>query len=141
MVVDGEILDSRRVKYLTKDRVLADHYNVEIMGRDNVIASLNGQVNGLRHELAVAKYQLDKARYDAPQRVVEKDRLIASMTGQIESLRQQAAGKGHSLPNGGGEPVTDAERRLAEVLNSASWRITAPLRYVKDMLARKGLSR
>jgi hypothetical protein len=136
MVVDGEILDSRRVKYLTKDRVLSDHYRVEIMGRDNIIASLQGQVDGLRHELATAKYQLDKARYDAPEHIAERDRQIAGMKGEIETLKRLMAsgnvGSAQDAANGGGAGLSAAEQRLVEVLNSTSWRITKPLRYFKE---------
>jgi hypothetical protein len=109
MVVDGEIMDGRRVKYLTKDTVLAGHYNVEIMHRDNVIASMKGQIDGLQHELAVTKYRLDKARYD-----------------EREDLKPKSGAK-----------ETDADVRLHEILNSTSWRITAPLRYLKEVLTRK----
>jgi hypothetical protein len=141
--VDGEILDSRRVKYLTKDRILSDHYRVEIMGRDNVIASLQGQVDSLKHELATAKYQLDKARYDAPEHIAERDRQIAGMKGEIETLKRLMAsgnvGTAQYAANGAGAGLSDAERRLVEVLNSTSWRITNPLRYFKENPAIKRL--
>jgi cell division protein FtsB len=63
MVIDGEVLDSKRVKYLTKDAALAKEYQTQIMGLNNVIASYKGQVDGLRHELAMTKHQLDQLRY------------------------------------------------------------------------------
>jgi len=63
MVVDGEVLDGKRVKYLTKDAVLAKEYQTQIMGLNNVIASYKGQVDELKHELAMTKYQLDQLRY------------------------------------------------------------------------------
>jgi hypothetical protein len=63
MVVDGEVLDSKRVKYLTKDAVLAKEYQTQIMGLNNMIASYVGQIDELKHELAVTKYQLDQLRY------------------------------------------------------------------------------
>ncbi len=137
MVVDGEILDGRRVKHLTKDRILAEHYMSEVTGRDNVIASLQGQVNGLKHDLATSTYLLDKSRYNAPEHIAEKDRLIASMKGELETLKQMvAAGNTGSIgqykPNGATGPLSDAEQRLVEVLNSTSWRITKPLRYLKE---------
>src|SRR5262249_7086374 len=66
MVVDGEVLDSKRVKYLTKDSVLAKEYVTQITGLNNWINAYKGQIEGLRHELAVAKYQLDQARYGSP---------------------------------------------------------------------------
>ena len=44
MVIDGEVLDGKRVKYLTKDAVLAKEYQTQIMGLNNVIASYKGQV-------------------------------------------------------------------------------------------------
>src|SRR5215831_16885127 len=66
MVVDGEVLDSKRVKYLTKDSVLAKEYLTQITGLNNWINAYKGQIDGLRHELAATKYQLDQARYASP---------------------------------------------------------------------------
>ena len=66
MIVDGEILDSKRVKYLTKDALLAKEYLTEIQGLNNWIDSYKGQVAGLQHELAVTKYQYDQLRYSPP---------------------------------------------------------------------------
>ncbi len=63
MVVDGEVLDGKRVKYLTKDAMLAKEYQTQIMGLNNVIASYAGQIDKLKHELAATKYQLDQLRY------------------------------------------------------------------------------
>ncbi len=66
MVIDGDVLDSKRVKYLTKDSVLADHYLTEIRGLNNWIDSYKGQIDGLKHELATTKYRLDQMRYGMP---------------------------------------------------------------------------
>jgi len=66
MVVDGEILDGRRVKYLTKDEILAKEYQTEIMSLNNWIAAYKGQIDGLKHELAVTKYHYDQLRYGPP---------------------------------------------------------------------------
>jgi SAM-dependent methyltransferase len=66
MVVDGEVLDSKRVKYLTKDSVLAKEYLTQITGLNNWIAAYKGQIDSLQHELATTKYQLDQVRYGMP---------------------------------------------------------------------------
>jgi hypothetical protein len=63
MVIDGEVMDGKRVKYLTKDAVLAKEYLTEIQGLKNWIDSYKGQVEGLRHELATTKHQFDAVRY------------------------------------------------------------------------------
>jgi hypothetical protein len=68
MVIDGEVMDGKRVKYLTKDGVLAKEYLTQIMGLNNWIDSYKGQVDALKHDLAVARYQLDKLRYSEPSR-------------------------------------------------------------------------
>jgi hypothetical protein len=65
MVVDGEILDAKRVKYLSKDAVLTQEYQTRIMGLNNIIASYKGQIDELAHELATTKYQLDQLKYGA----------------------------------------------------------------------------
>ena len=72
MVIDGEVMDSKRVKYLTKDAVLAKDYLTQIMGLNNWIDAYKGQIDGLKHELAVTKYQLDQLRYGMPPRDVNK---------------------------------------------------------------------
>src|SRR5262249_26040376 len=56
MVVDGDVLDGKRVKYLTKDEILAKEYKTEIMGLNNWIAAYKGQIDALKHELSVTKH-------------------------------------------------------------------------------------
>src|SRR5262244_3308132 len=56
MVVDGEILDGKRVKYLTKDELLAKDYQIQILHLNNWIDAYKGQIEGLKHELAVTKH-------------------------------------------------------------------------------------
>jgi hypothetical protein len=63
MVIDGEVLDGKRVKYLTKDDILAKEYKTEIMGLNNWIAAYKGEIDALKHELAVVRYQFDQLRY------------------------------------------------------------------------------
>jgi hypothetical protein len=66
MVIDGEIFDGKRVKYLTKDEILAKEYKTEIMGLNNLILSYKGQVDTLRDELAVTKHHFDQLRFGPP---------------------------------------------------------------------------
>jgi hypothetical protein len=61
MVVDGEVMDGNRVKYLTKDAILAKEYLTEIQGLKNWIDAYRGQIDGLKHELAVTKHLLEHA--------------------------------------------------------------------------------
>jgi hypothetical protein len=82
MVVDGEILDGKRVKYLTKDEILAKEYKTEIMGLNNWIAAYKGQIDGLRHELALTKHHLDQLRFGPPPE---------PFSGQIADLARQVA--------------------------------------------------
>src|SRR5262249_52036728 len=89
MVIDGEVMDSKRVKYLTKDAVLAKDYLTEITGLNNWIAAYKGQIDGLKHELAVTKYQLDQLRYGIPPG--EINTLIEAHKKQIERLEQELA--------------------------------------------------
>jgi hypothetical protein len=63
---DGEILDGTRVKYLTKDEILAKEYKTEIMGLNNWIAAYKGQIDGLKHELAVTRHHFDQLGYGPP---------------------------------------------------------------------------
>jgi hypothetical protein len=63
MVIDGEVLDAKRVKYLTKDTVLAEEYLTQIMGLNNWIDAYKGQIDGLKHELAMTRHRLDELMY------------------------------------------------------------------------------
>ena len=73
MVIDGEVLDSKRVKYLTKNSVLAliQLFNPVIwvrysFGRNRsrpLQAPTKARSMASGHELASTKYQLDQARY------------------------------------------------------------------------------
>ena len=75
MVIDGDVLDSKRVKYLTKDSLLAKEYSTQITGLNNWIDSYKGQIDGLKHELAKAHYQLEQLKYGADP--VQLDRAMA----------------------------------------------------------------
>src|SRR5215510_15893666 len=86
MVVDGEVLDGKRVKNLTKDSVLAKEYLTQITGLNNWIDAYKGQIDGLRHELAVTKYQLDQARYGSPTATIRDQ----ANTVSDQAVRQQA---------------------------------------------------
>jgi hypothetical protein len=63
MVIDGEVMDGRRVKYLTKDSILAQEYLTQITGLNNWIDAYKGQVEGLKDQLARAQYQLQQLKY------------------------------------------------------------------------------
>jgi hypothetical protein len=91
MIVDGEVMDAKRVKNLTKDRVLAQEYLTEIQHLGNVIASYKGQVDELNNELARTKYQRDELRYGGT--LVTQDNAksarIAALEIQVEGLRNE----------------------------------------------------
>src|SRR5262249_53803713 len=85
MVIDGEVIDSKRVKYLTKDAVLAKEYLTQITGLNNWIDAYKGQIDGLKHELAVTTYQLDQLRYGLlPTPIGE---LVANLNKEINDLK------------------------------------------------------
>jgi len=83
MVVDGEVMDGKRVKYLTKDGILAKEYLTEIQGLKNWTDAYRGQIDGLKHELAVTKHLLDQVTYGAPP--------PNPWTERIDKLEQQLA--------------------------------------------------
>jgi hypothetical protein len=66
IIIDGEIFDGKQAKYLTRDEMLAKEYQTEIMGRDNLILSYEGQVAMLRDELAATKHHFDQLRFGPP---------------------------------------------------------------------------
>src|SRR2546427_2422464 len=63
MVIDGEVLDGKRRKFLTKESVLAKEYATQIASLNNWIDSYKGQIDGLKHELAKANYQIEQLKY------------------------------------------------------------------------------
>src|SRR5262249_53516208 len=66
MVVDGEIMDAKRVKYLTQAGGVAHKDLYEIQGLKNWIDAYRGQIDGLKHELAVTTHLLDEVTKGAP---------------------------------------------------------------------------
>jgi hypothetical protein len=89
MVVDGEVLDGKRVKYLTKDEMLAKEYQTEILGLNNWIAAYKGQIEALKHELSVTKHYFDQLRYGPPPEPFSAQ--IAALAEQNAALAEQNA--------------------------------------------------
>ena len=94
MVVDGEVLDGKRVKYLTKDAMLAQEYQTQITHLNNVIASYKGQLDALKHELSMTTHQLDQVRYQSKDAA-----LVREYQTQVDELKHQLAmtGTRHDL--------------------------------------------
>jgi hypothetical protein len=89
MVIDGELFDGKRVKYLTRDEILAKHYQTEITGLNNWIAAYKGQIEGLKDELARTKYHLDQLRFGpAPRPSMSQ---AQASPDQVEILTRQMA--------------------------------------------------
>jgi|SRR6516162_1586883 len=88
MIVDGEILDGKRVKYLTKDEMLAKEYHTEIMHLNNWIAAYKGQIDALKHELSVTKHHFDQLRYGPPPEPFSAQ--IAALAEEVAELRAAA---------------------------------------------------
>src|SRR5262245_26318487 len=116
MVVDGEVLDGKRVKYLTKDEILAKDYQTQILHLSNWIDAYKGQIDGLKHELAVTKHQFDQLRFGPP---------AEPFSGQIMTLTLEAA-----------------NLRAKSVDNTSGWELARELRrrIRRKMAATLGLS-
>jgi hypothetical protein len=111
MVIDGEVLDSKRVKYLTKDSVLAKEYVTHITGLNNWIDAYKGQIDGLQHELAVTKYQLDQLRYGSP---------TATIKDQANTVGDQANRLDYGLIGLSGVPGRDLLNEIGRRIRSPS---------------------
>jgi hypothetical protein len=98
MTIDGEIMDGKRVKYLTKDTILANEYLSEIQGLKNWLDAYRGQIDGLKHELAVTTHFLNQVTHGAPPPNPWLDR-IAELEAEVSVLREE----------------TDQTRRIAEL--------------------------
>jgi hypothetical protein len=103
MVVDGEVFDGKRVKYLTKNTILAKEYLTEIQGLKNWIDSYRGEIDGLKHELALTKYHLDQATFGTGTALIER---------LNQAVRLNAAIKLHNVP--GRELVVELRLRIAQ---------------------------
>ena len=112
MVVDGEVLDGKRVKYLTKDEILAKDYQTQILHLSNWIDAYKGQIDGLKHELAVTKHQFDQLRFGPPPEPFSGQ--IVSLTLEAANLRAEAAALGaKSVDNTSGwELARELRRRI-----------------------------
>jgi hypothetical protein len=97
MIIDGEVMDSKRVKYLTKDEVLAKEYKTEIMGLNNWIAAYKGQIDGLKHEIAVLTHHYDQLRYGPPPHPFDEQ--IAKLSAEIQQLRNANSAEIQQLRN------------------------------------------
>jgi hypothetical protein len=85
-VIDGEAMDDKRVKFLTKESILAKEYISQIMGLNNWVDAYKGQIDGLRHELAVAKHQLDQFR-QSPRPSSKSQSTISDDIGSLADVR------------------------------------------------------
>jgi hypothetical protein len=88
MVIDGEVMDGKRVKYLTKETILAKEYLPEIQGLKNWIDAYRGEIDGLKHELSVTKHLLNEVTHGSPPPNPWSDR-IARLEGELAAAREQ----------------------------------------------------
>jgi hypothetical protein len=167
MVIDGEIFDGKRVKYLTKDEILAKEYKTEIMGLNNLILSYKGQVDTLRDELAVTKHHFDQLRFGPPPESfrTQFDALAHEVTelrtksvenalaykAQVDALAHELAevraSKNHELAQvrasksaleSAEASLQSTKRQLDAVYRSTSWRLTAPFRGLRRLISAGG---
>ena len=103
MVIDGELMDAKRVKYLTKDTVLAKEYLTEIQGLKNWIDAYRGQIDGLKHELSVTKHILNEVTHGAPppnpwtERIANLEQELAGERGRVVEQHAQFAAQQEAL--------------------------------------------
>jgi SAM-dependent methyltransferase len=112
MVVDGEVLDGKRVKYLTKDEILAKEYNSQITGLNNWIAAYKGEIEALKHELAVTKHHFDQLRFGPPPEPFRTQ--VEALTRQVTELHARTVD--HA---GGRDLARELTRRIRRRLASA----------------------
>jgi len=114
MVIDGEILDGKRVKDLTKDEILAKEYETEIMHLNNCIDAYKGQIDNLKHELDVTKHHFDQLRFGpAPEPFSAQ---IATLAREVVELREKSVAN-TTAKDLAREVVRRMRRRLAGSLS------------------------
>ena len=120
MVIDGEILDGKRVKYLTKDEILAKEYKTEILGLNNWIAAYKGEIAGLKHELAVTKHHFDQLRYGPPPepfsgQIATLAREVADLQARNDEITKQNVEQLEASAQEKAREVADLRRQLKDV--------------------------
>src|SRR6516225_5233198 len=120
MVIDGEILDGKRVKYLTKDEILAKEYKTEIMGLNNWIDAYKGEIDRLKHELAVTKHHFDQLRYGPPPepfsgQIATLAREVADLQARNDEITKQNVEQLEASAQEKAREVADLRRQLKDV--------------------------
>jgi hypothetical protein len=98
MVIDGEVMDGKRVKYLTKDAILAKEYLSEIQGLKNWIDAYKGQIAGLEHDLATTKFRFQQAQAE----IMALTQQANDHKGRIDELQHQLAATETQFSQGNG---------------------------------------
>src|SRR5207248_1179387 len=115
MVIDGELMDGKRVKYMTKDTILAKEYLSEIQGLKNLIESYRGQVDTLRNELGVTTHILNQVTHGSPPPNVWTGR-IAELEAHIAELQSDLrAARDSPPPNVWTGQIAELEAHIAEL--------------------------
>jgi cephalosporin hydroxylase len=101
--------------------------------------------DSLVRELDLLRDQLAEAQYQARQAIIEvrreADETVAEVRRQadetVAEVRRQADGAIAEARRHAAEAAAEAAADIAAVSSSASWRLTAPLRKAKTLLARR----
>ena len=129
---DVAALYSLLVKIAADELLLDDRQVVEEITRQNE------RVHANRPALAYMRIN--------EERVVERDKQIAEREGQIASLNHVVAEREKQLVERDGQiarlnqAVAERDRQIAAIMQSSSWRVTAPLRAMGRFIREKGRS-
>lgn len=97
-----------------------------IAERDTLIAARDGTIAALAHDLAQKGQEIDALNHLA----VQRGQQIDAISGQLESS--------HGLVAEREAQIAELHRIINEILNSTSWKLTAPVRSLKMEGARLG---
>jgi hypothetical protein len=134
MVIDGEVMDGKRVKYLTKDTVLANQYMSEIQGLKNWIDAYRGEIDRLKHELAVTTHLLNQVTSGAPppnpwtERIAKLEAAVATTEARSTARIAELEAEMRAIP-----PLATVSGRelAAELRQRVRRRLSAKLDFAK----------
>ena len=124
----GEV--SEREKRIESMGQAATERDVKIDAMHHQILDRDGQIEALHGEVSEREKRIESMGQAATERDVKIDAMhhqILDRDGQIESLRREVHDREQA--------VSDRDKRIGDILTSASWRLTRPLRALKPMLA------